>query len=238
MTLLVEQIKAALKDKAIPEKAAFSPKFFKSGPGEYGEGDRFLGVKVPDQRKIAKSVFKEISLAEIKTLMHDPYHEVRLTGIMILVYRYEKLKSDEERKELVDFYLDHLQWVNNWDLVDSSCHHILGHYYFNRDKSIFYELASKDHLWDQRVAMISTYYWIKRGEFEDALALAEKFLDHPHDLMHKAVGWMLREIGNQDFEVEYEFLKKHYHQMPRTALCYAIEKFDEDVRQDFLKGRI
>ncbi|MBB6326913.1 3-methyladenine DNA glycosylase AlkD [Algoriphagus iocasae] len=238
MTLLVEQIKAALRDKAIPEKAAFFPRFFKAGPGEYGEGDKFLGVKVPEQRKIAKSVFKEISLNEIGILMKDDYHEVRLTGVMILVYRYEKLKSDEERKELVDFYLDHLPWVNNWDLVDSSCHQILGHYYLNRDKSLFYELADKDHLWSQRVAMVSTYYWIKRDEFKDALALAERFLDHPHDLMHKAVGWMLREIGNRNYDVEYEFLKKHYQKMPRTALRYAIEKFDEEVRQDFLKGRI
>lgn len=238
MTLLVEQVKAALEDKAIPEKAAYFPRFFKSGPGEYGEGDKFLGVKVPEQRKIAKSVYKEISLDEIETLIQDKYHEVRLTGVMILVYCYEKLKSDEDRKKLVDFYLKNLKWVNNWDLVDSSCHHILGHYYLNKDKSLFYELASKDHLWSQRVAMVSTYYWIKRGKFEDALALAEKLLDHPHDLMHKAVGWMLREIGNKDYEVEFEFLKKHYQQMPRTALRYAIEKFDEEVRQDFLKGRV
>lgn len=238
MTLLVEQIKAALEDKAIPEKAAFFPRFFKTGPGEYGEGDQFLGVKVPDQRKIAKSVYKEISLAEIETLIHDAYHEVRLTGVMILVYRYEKLKSDDERKELVDFYLSNLKWVNNWDLVDSSCHQILGHYYLSRDKSLFYQLAAKDHLWSQRVAMVSTYYWIKRGEFEDALALAEKLLNHPHDLIHKAVGWMLREIGNQDYSVEFDFLEKHYSKMPRTMLRYAIEKFDEEVRQDFLKGRI
>ncbi|WP_296703035.1 DNA alkylation repair protein [Algoriphagus sp.] len=238
MTLLVEQIKLALEDKAIPEKAAFFPRFFKSGPGEYGEGDKFLGVKVPDQRKIAKSVYQEISLNEIEILITDSFHEVRLTGVLTLVYMYEKLKTDEERKILVDFYLDHLHWVNNWDLVDTSCHHILGHYYLNRDKSLFYELAAKDHLWTQRVAMVSTYYWIKRGKYEDALKLAKKFLDHPHDLMHKAVGWMLREIGNQDYEVEYEFLKKNYKQMPRTALRYAIEKFDEEVRQDFLKGRV
>lgn len=238
MTLLVEQIKAALADKAIPEKAAFFPRFFKSGPGEYGEGDKFLGVKVPEQRKIAKSVFKEISLKEISTLMKDPYHEVRLTGVLILVYKYQKIKNEEDQKAIVDFYLDHLPWVNNWDLVDSSCHHILGHYYLDRDKSLFYELAEKDHLWSQRVAMVTSYYWIKRGRYEDALILAEKFISHPHDLMHKAVGWMLREIGNQDYEVEYEFLKKHYRQMPRTALRYAIEKFDEEVRQDFLKGRV
>lgn len=238
MTLLVEQIKAALADKAIPEKAAFFPRFFKSGPGEYGEGDKFLGVKVPEQRKIAKSVFKEISLKEISTLMKDPYHEVRLTGVLILVYKYQKIKNEEDQKAIVDFYLDHLPWVNNWDLVDSSCHHILGHYYLDRDKSLLYELAEKDHLWSQRVAMVTSYYWIKRGRYEDALILAEKFISHPHDLMHKAVGWMLREIGNQDYEVEYEFLKKHYRQMPRTALRYAIEKFDEEVRQDFLKGRV
>lgn len=238
MTLLVEQIKAALADKAIPEKAAFFPRFFKSGPGEYGEGDKFLGVKVPEQRKIAKSAFKEISLKEISTLMKDSYHEVRLTGVLILVYKYQKIKNEEDQKAIVDFYLDHLPWVNNWDLVDSSCHHILGHYYLGRDKSLFYELAGKDHLWSQRVAMVTSYYWIKRGRYEDALILAEKFISHPHDLMHKAVGWMLREIGNQDYEVEYEFLKKHYRQMPRTALRYAIEKFDEEVRQDFLKGRV
>ncbi|SFT74453.1 3-methyladenine DNA glycosylase AlkD [Algoriphagus locisalis] len=236
MSVLTEQIKASLADKAIPEKAAFFPRFFKSGPGEYGEGDQFLGVKVPEQRKIAKAVFKEISYSELDELLHDVYHEVRLTAIYILVYRYQKLKSDPDRKELVDFYLSHLDYVNNWDLVDSSCHHILGHYYLNRNKDLFYEFAEIDHLWRQRVAMISTYYWIKRGHFEDALALAEKLLYHPHDLIHKAVGWMLREIGNMDFEVEMGFLRKNYQTMPRTALRYAIEKFEPDLRKQLLCG--
>ncbi|PZX46360.1 DNA alkylation repair protein [Algoriphagus chordae] len=238
MSLLTEQIKATLADKGIPEKAAFFPRFFKSGPGEYGEGDQFLGVIVPEQRKVAKAVFKEISYEEIEVLLHDVYHEVRLTAIYILVYRYQKLKIDSEQKELVDFYLSQLDFVNNWDLVDSSCHHILGNYYLNRDKQLFYELADSGHLWRQRVAMISTFYWIKRGHFDDALALAEKLLHHPHDLIHKAVGWMLREIGNQDFEVEMSFLRKHYQTMPRMTLRYAIEKFDPDLRKQLLAGKL
>lgn len=236
MSLLAEQIKSSLADKGIPEKAAFFHRFFKSGPGEYGEGDQFLGVIVPEQRKVAKAVFKEISYAEIVELLQDVYHEVRLTAAYILVYRYQKLKSEAEQKELVDFYLSQLDSVNNWDLVDSSCHHILGHFYLNKGKSLFYELADSDHLWRQRVAMISCYYWIKRGYFDDALALAEKLLNHPHDLIHKAVGWMLREIGNKDFEVEMGFLRKHYTTMPRTSLRYAIEKFDPELRKQLLAG--
>ncbi|WP_439475065.1 DNA alkylation repair protein [Algoriphagus formosus] len=238
MSQLTEQIELALREKSIPEKAAFFPKFFKAFPGGYGEGDLFLGVKVPDQRKIAKQFFKEISLKELSELVQNPYHEMRLTGLLALVYRYKKCKTEEEKKKLVDFYLAHLDYVNNWDLVDTSCHHILGAYYLKREKYLFYELANSDHLWRQRVAMISSYHWIKRGDFKDALALAEQLKNHSHDLMHKAVGWMLREIGNQDFDVEMGFLKKHYQSLPRTALRYAIEKFPEDLRQDFLKGKI
>ena len=238
MSELTEQITLALNEKAIPEKAAFFPKFFKAFPGGYGEGDLFLGVKVPDQRKIAKQFYKEISLNELSELVRNPYHEVRLTGLLALVYRYEKCKTEDLRKELVDFYLAHLDFVNNWDLVDTSCHFILGEYYWKKEKDLFYELADSGHLWRQRIAMISSYFWIKKGDFTDVLALAEKLKNHSHDLMHKAVGWMLREIGNRDFETEFEFLKKHYHMMPRTALRYAIEKFPEELRQEFLKGRI
>ncbi|GAA0880416.1 DNA alkylation repair protein [Algoriphagus jejuensis] len=238
MSILTEQIIESLRDKAIPEKAEFFPRFFKSGPGEYGEGDLFLGVKVPDQRRIAKQFYKEIGLDELSELIQDPYHEVRLTGLIALVYRYQKLKAEFDQKQLVDFYLSHLEWVNSWDLVDTTSHAILGHYYLHRDKQLFYDLAGSHDLWRQRVAMISSFFWIKKGEFADALALAEILKDHPHDLMHKAVGWMLREIGNRDFELEMDFLKKHYQTMPRTALRYAIEKFPEELRQDFLKGRV
>lgn len=237
MSQLTEQIIQSLKDRSIPEKAAFLPGFFKAFPGGYGEGDQFLGVTVPDQREIAKQFIKEISLEELSQLIENPFHEARLTGLMSLVYRYEKTKSESEHRVLVDFYLNHLDFINNWDLVDSSCSQILGHFYWKREKTLFYELANSGQLWRQRIAMISSYFWIKKGEFNHALALAEKLKNHPHDLMHKAVGWMLREIGNRDFEVEMEFLKKHYQTMPRTALRYAIEKFPEDLRQDFLKGR-
>ncbi|GMQ28885.1 DNA alkylation repair protein [Algoriphagus confluentis] len=228
----------ALKAKSDPKKKAFFPGFFKAIPGGYGEGDLFLGVKVPDQRAIAKKIFKEISLDELSKLIQNPYHEVRLTGLMALVYRYEKTKSDADQNVLVDFYLSHLDFVNNWDLVDSSCHQILGHFYWKKEKELFHKLADSGHLWRQRIAIISSYFWIKKGDFTDALALAEKLKNHPHDLMHKAVGWMLREIGKRDFETELEFLKMHYQTMPRTALRYAIEKFPEDLRQDFLKGRL
>lgn len=238
MSGLTEQIIEALREKAIPEKASFLPKFFKTGPGEYGEGDLFLGVTVPDQRQIAKQFFKEISLEELTRLIQHPFHEVRLTGLLALVYRYEKTKSEPDKMALVNFYLSQLDFVNNWDLVDSSCYQILGHFYWKKEKTLFYELADSGHLWRQRVAMISSYFWIKKGEFADALALAGRLKNHPHDLMHKAVGWMLREIGKRNFEVELEFLKKHYLTLPRTALRYAIEKFPEDLRQDFLKGNI
>lgn len=239
MSELTEQILLALQEKSTPEKASFLPKFFKTGPGEYGEGDQFLGVTVPNQRRIAKEFFKEIGLEDLSLLLKNPIHEVRLTALLALVYRYKKAKAETaQKKELVDFYLCHLDFVNNWDLVDSSCHQILGDFYWKREKTLFYELADSGALWRQRVAMISSYFWIKKGEYADALALAEKLKNHPHDLMHKAVGWMLREIGNRNLEVQIAFLKKHYQTMPRTALRYAIEKFPEELRQDFLKGRV
>ncbi|MFC3879511.1 DNA alkylation repair protein [Algoriphagus namhaensis] len=238
MSELTEQIIAKLQDKAIPEKATFFPKFFKTGPGEYGEGDQFLGVMVPEQRKVAKMVAKEISFDEIHQLLQNPYHEVRLCSLFMLVYKYQKSTKEEQQKEIVDFYLNHIEFINNWDLVDTTCHPILGHYFFERDKDLFYDLAQSGHLWKQRISMISSLYWIKKGELNDALALAEILKDHPHDLMHKAVGWMLREIGKMDYEVEVEFLKKYYLEMPRTMLRYAIEKFREELRQDFLKNRV
>lgn len=238
MSVLTEQIIEALKDKANPGKVPILLKFFQVFPGGYGEGDQYMGVTVPDQREVARQFFKEICLEDLSQLIKNPFHEVRLTGLLALVYRYEKTKSETEQRKLVDFYLAYLDFVNNWDLVDSSCYQILGHFYWKKDKTVFYELADSGQLWRQRVAMISSFFWIKKGEFADGLALAEKLKNHPHDLMHKAVGWMLREIGKRDFDAEYEFLTKHYRTLPRTALRYAIEKFPEELRQDFLKGNI
>lgn len=238
MSLLVQEILASLRDKSVPKKAAFLPNFFKAFPGGYGEGDQFLGVSVPDQRKIAKGFFQDISLDELSKLVSNAYHEVRLTGLLALVFRYEACTSAEGKQVLVDFYCSHLEYINNWDLVDTTCYRILGEFYQSKEKSLFYELAGSGHLWKERIAMISSLYWIKKGEFEDALALAAMLLNHPHDLIHKAVGWMLREIGKQDFDVELAFLTRHYPAMPRTALRYAIERFPEELRQDFLKNRV
>ena len=238
MSDLIAHIQAALTDKINPAKAIFLPKYFKAFPGGYGEGDLFLGVSVPDQRAVAKLVFKEISLTELSELIKNEFHECRATALYALVYRYQKSKKEEAQKTIVDFYLSHLDFVNNWDLVDSSAYQILGHYFHSRDKSICYQLADSPALWRQRVAMISSFYWIKEGDFHDAIQLAISLIHHPHDLMHKAVGWMIREIANRDFEVGFDFLKRHYTTMPRTSLRYAIEKFPEELRQDFLKGRI
>jgi 3-methyladenine DNA glycosylase AlkD len=238
MSTFCEQILLNLEQKGIAAKAAHLQHYFKTGPGGYGEGDIFLGVPVPEQRKIAKAIAQDASLAQLSELVQHPYHEMRLTGLLALVYKFEKNRSESLRGEFVNFYLDHLDFINNWDLVDSSCSQILGAFYWKRDKDLFFNLATSPSLWRQRVAMISSFYWIRKREFSDALTLAEQLKTHSHDLMHKAVGWMIREIGKRDFEVANEFLKKHYSSLPRTALRYAIERFPEELRQDFLKGRI
>lgn len=238
MSPTCEQVFLTLQDRAVPAKAAHLQRYFNTGPGGYGEGDLFLGVTVPEQRKIAKTLASQISLPELSELIQHPYHEMRLTGLLALVYRFEKTSSEGDRQELVDFYLAHLPWINNWDLVDSSCTQILGAFYWQKDKSLFYRLAASSQLWEQRIAMISSLYWIRKRAFTDALALAELLKNHPHDLMHKAVGWMLREVGKRNFDAAHEFLLVHYRTLPRTALRYAIERFPEELRQDFLKGRI
>ncbi len=237
MSPTCEQVFLALQELAVPAKAAHLQRYFNTGPGGYGEGDLFLGVTVPEQRNIAKTLASQISLPELSELVQHPYHEMRLTGLLALVYRFEKTSSEGERQELVDFYLAHLPWINNWDLVDSSCTQILGAFYWQKDKSLFYRLAASSQLWEQRIAMISSLYWIRKRAFTDALALAELLKNHPHDLMHKAVGWMLREVGKRNFDAAHEFLLVHYRTLPRTALRYAIERFPEELRQDFLKGR-
>jgi 3-methyladenine DNA glycosylase AlkD len=234
----IENIKLELSKYADSEKADFLPKFFKEVPGGYGEGDRFIGVKVPNQREVAKKYYKNISLKELKCLLRDPIHEHRLTALIILVNKFEKVKTEQERKSIVDFYLDNISYVNNWDLVDSSADKILGAYLLDREKSILYEFAESNNLWKERIAVISTFYFIKNQEYEDTLKIAEILIAHKHDLIHKAVGWMLREVGNRDFEIEFNFLKEYYKNMPRTMLRYAIEKFEPELRKKFLKGLI
>ena len=229
-------MKGALKELADPEKAAFLPSFFRTGPGEYGEGDRFLGVVVPNQRRVARRA-RGIPLDQIRRLLADPFHECRLTALYILVDRYARGDA-EERARIVQLYLSSLDRVNNWDLVDSSAHKILGAHLKDGDRSLLYELADSGELWRQRIAIIATHDYIRDGDFTDTLALADRLLDHDHDLIHKAVGWMIREVGNRDREAMEAFLAPRYGRMPRTMLRYAIEKLPEDRRQAYLKGTV
>lgn len=223
---------AALRDLADPEIAGHSQRFFKTGEGEYAEGDQFLGIRVPNIRKVARR-FKQLSLAEIEKLLHSDFHEERLCGLIMMANRAKKAKP-EEQKKLYDLYLLNADYINNWDLVDVSAEHVVGRYLFSNDRAILYELAQSDELWERRIAIMSTYHFIKNNDFEDTLAIAELLLDDEHDLIHKASGWMLREVGNRDMDAEERFLKKHVLQMPRTMLRYAIEKFPEEKRQQYL----
>lgn len=233
----INQIKSALKFLSIKEKKEFYPLFFKAGPGEYAEGDEFIGITVPDQRKIAKEFWNKISLEELGELLSSKIHEHRHTALLMLVAKYEKSKSEDEKQQIVAFYLQNLQHINNWDLVDNSCYKILGkHCFENKDNSILKKLSKSDNMWHKRMAIVSTMYHIKKGEYDLTKDIALKNLYHPHDLMHKANGWLLREMGNKNEDELLKFLDKNYHQMPRTSLRYAIEKLDENTRQEFLKG--
>jgi 3-methyladenine DNA glycosylase AlkD len=236
---LLKEIKQSLSDLSIPEKAEFFPKFFKTGKGEYGEGDIFIGVTVPDQRIVAKEFYKKISLEELSELLSSKIHEHRLTALLILVYKFEKTKDKTQQKKIIDFYLNHTKHINNWDLVDTSCYKILGRYCFeNQYSKILEKLSNSKNMWEMRMAIVGTMHHIKKGQFELTKTFALKNLKHPHDLMHKANGWLLREMGKMNELELLNFLNLHYKEMPRTCLRYAIEKLDEKLRQDYLKGRI
>ena len=236
---MVNEIKSALQDLALPEKAVFFPRFFKAGKGEYAEGDEFIGVTVPDQRKIAKEYWQRISLPEITELLSSKIHEHRHCALLMLISKFEKEKSETERFEIVSFYLKHKKFINNWDLVDNSAYKILGRHAFETEnENLLRTLAAEENMWSKRMAIVATMFHVKRGEFSLLKELALYNLHHPHDLMHKANGWLLREMGDKNIGELIQFLETHYQKMPRTTLRYAIEKFDEDLRQDFLKGRI
>ncbi len=218
------------------ETAAVLKRFFKTGAGEYGEGDKFLGIKVPQLRKVA-SKFKDLSFTDIQKLLYSPIHEERLLAIIILVNRFSV--SDEKTQESIyKLYLKNTRAVNNWDLVDLSAHHIVGALLFHRVKQPLYDLAGSNNLWERRIAMLSTFYYIKRSRFQEALKISKILLQDEQDLMHKAVGWMLREIGKRDLATEEKFLKRYYKTMPRTMLRYAVERFPEQKRKRYLTGKI
>ena len=216
-----------------PERALMAERFFKTAPGQYGEGDQFLGISMPQQHRIAKQ-YQNLSLSDAEQLIRDPIHECRMTGLLIWVWQTQKGTSTQQ-VAILDRYLANRQYINNWDLVDASCYNILGRYVVNGDRSILYDLASENHLWSQRIAIVSTFALIRKGQFADTFAIAEFLLPHKHDLIHKAIGWMLREVGKRNSDALEEFLHDHVKQMPRTALRYAIERFDPIRRQYYLK---
>lgn len=236
---MVKEIEEALAVLSVPEKAEFFPKFFKTGKGEYGEGDLFLGVKVPDQRSVAKEYYAKISLQDLSILLSSKYHEHRLTALFMLISKFEKTKDKAEKDEIIEFYLNHLQHVNNWDLVDSSCYKILGRHAFeNQQEELLRKLAASEEMWHKRIAVVGTMHYVKKGFYELTKEFVTQNLKHPHDLMHKANGWLLREMGNKNEQELLGYLNQYYKEMPRTCLRYAIEKLDEDLRQDYLKGKI
>jgi 3-methyladenine DNA glycosylase AlkD len=231
-------ISKALYSFASKEKAAFLPRFFKTGKGEYGEGDRFLGVVVPDQRKVANKFSSTTSKETIIELLHSPFHEERLTGVFILCNKFNEAKKSGKEKEWYDLYLKMAERINNWDLVDASAHIIVGQYLEDKDRSILYKLAKENSLWKNRIAVVATWHFIrKNSDLKDILQLSEIMLTHKHDLMHKATGWMLREGWKKDAKQIEKFLDKFATQMPRTMLRYAIEKMEETKRKGYLNLR-
>lgn len=233
---MIEQLKSTLQDLADDDKAKIMMRFFKTGKGEYGEGDILLGISVPNQRLIAKEFYQQVSLNDIKNLLNSNIHEYRLTALLILVLKYEKSKDELVRKDIIDFYLAQTSQINNWDLVDTSCYKILGHYCFHQKREeLLFELADSDDLWEKRIAIVSTMYFIKQKSFSIVPEIVLKNLNHSHDLMHKANGWMLREMGNMNEEKLIEFLDEYTLQMPRTTLRYALEKIDPILKDYYMK---
>lgn len=233
---MIEQLKSTLQDLSDEEKAKIMMRFFKTGKGEYGEGDIFLGISVPNQRLIAKEFYQQVSLNDIKNLLNSDIHECRLTALLMLVLKYEKSKDEQIRKDIIDFYLAQTSQINNWDLVDTSCYKILGHYCFHQKREeLLFELADSDDLWEKRIAIVSTMYFIKQKSFSIVPEIVLKNLNHSHDLMHKANGWMLREMGNMNEEKLIEFLDEYTLQMPRTTLRYALEKIDPILKDYYMK---
>lgn len=218
-----------------PEKATHLQRFFKTGEGEYAAGDLFLGIVVPETRRMAKQ-YKSLPFDELQELIQHPYHEIRLCALLILVEQYKKA-SEPEKTSLVDFYLKHTAYINNWDLVDLSAPYIIGHYLLDKERSLLYQLVASNSLWERRIAVVSTLTLIRANDFKEALALAELLKTDQQDLMHKATGWVLRETGKKDRKVLTDFLEAHATTLPRTTLRYAIEHYPEEQRLYFLHKR-
>lgn len=224
-------IENELKRLRDSKKAEILSRFFKTGKGDYGEGDVFLGIKVPEQRSVAEKNLNA-SYSELQKLLNSKFHECRLTALLILVKKYD---NDEEK--VFKFYIKNLKNINNWDLVDLSCPKIIGRYLNDKERSLLYELANSSNLWEKRIAIVSTYFFIKNNDFKDTLKISKILLKDKHDLIHKAIGWMLREVGKKDEKVLIDFLEKEYYNIPRTALRYAIERLPENKIKYFLNKK-
>jgi 3-methyladenine DNA glycosylase AlkD len=234
--MTAQKIQKRLRQFASKKKAKILQGFFKTGPGEYGEGDIFLGVVVPDIRRVAKE-FHDAPLDEITMLLASSVHEERLLALFMLVHAYSK--GDDSRKgKIFRLYLKSTKYINNWDLVDLSAPNIVGAYLLDKSRRPLYALARSRNLWKRRMAILATFPFIKRNDFDDTLGIAKILLKDDHDLMHKAVGWMLREVGKREVTAEENFLRRHYHKMPRTMLRYAIERFSEGKRRQYLEGGV
>lgn len=235
MTLLSSLLRE-LHQHANKQIGAHSQKFFKTGAGEYGEGDIFIGVRVPTLRKMAKK-YRALSPDELQELLTSKVHEQRLLALIIMVEQYKR-GTREERTFLFQLYINHTDFINNWDLVDTSVHHIVGHYLVKNEKTLLKQWAVSKSVWERRMAIMATFHFIRKGSFDQTILISEMLLNDEHDLIHKAVGWMLREVGNRDLACEESFLKKYYKKMPRTMLRYAIEKFEPRKRKQYLNGEV
>lgn len=230
----LNNLKKELEQLADKKQAANLQRFFKTGPGEYGEGDIFLGLKVPVQRSVAKK-YKDLALKDVQELLNSKIHEHRLIALLILMLKYDAAEEDS-RKQIFEIYLKNTKNINNWDLIDLSSPNIVGNYLLDKDRAILYKLAKSNSIWEKRISMLATFEFIANKESKDALAIAEILINDKHDLIQKAVGWMLREVGKRvSQEQEEKFLKKHYKTMPRTMLRYAIERFDKQKKEFYMR---
>ena len=236
MSLSAKQIQAMLRQHAVPANVQILQRFFKTGPGEYAEGDRFIGVKVPDIRSVCREC-RGVPLNEMRRLLRSRVHEDRVLALLILVDRFNRAEEDERRK-IYELYCAHIGFINNWDLVDCSAGQIVGGWLRGRSKAPLTRLARSKSIWERRIAIIATFDGIRTGEFEETFRIANLLLDDDHDLIHKAVGWLLREVGKRDGPAERRFLASRYKRMPRTMLRYAIERFPEKERRGYLRGEI
>jgi len=240
---ILKELEKRLEKERNPKQARILQGFFKTGSGQYGEGDIFLGIKVPIQRKIVKE-FTGLGLRDIEILLNSKIHEKRLISLFLLIDKYKNADKDEGedggkgKKSIFEFYLKNAKQINNWDLVDLSAPNIVGDWLLDKDKNILYDLVKSDNLWEKRIAIVGSFSFIRSGKFEDTLKISELLLGDKHDLIHKAVGWMLREVGKRDEVILENFIKKNYFKMPRTTLRYAIERFEEGKRKRYLRGEI